>query len=82
MPLDSDRVIPSTLQLLNARLETVPRPVPGRPLPDWSEPARDEVWQVTVSPDVVSFSVVVPADPEMAPPGVTAQEDTGSLALE
>src|SRR5437588_3513314 len=63
----------STVHLLNATEATVPRPLPGSPFPDLSEPASFDDVQDSEIFDVVSVSVVVPAFPVIAPPGVTVQ---------
>ncbi len=63
----------STVHLLKETEVTVPRPLPGSPLPDLSEPVSFDDVQDSEMFDVVSFSVVVPAFPVMAPPGQTDQ---------
>jgi hypothetical protein len=49
----------------------VPTPVPDRPLPFLNEPFAVEDVQVTDWPAVTSVTLVVPALPVVAPPGVT-----------
>ena len=61
-----------TVHLLNEVEVMVPRPLPGSPLPDLSEPVRLDDVQDSVMPDVVSVSVAALA-PVMAPPGLTVQ---------
>jgi hypothetical protein len=47
--------------------------LPGRPFPDFSEPASFDDVQDNEMLDVVSVSVVGPAFPVIAPPGETVQ---------
>jgi len=48
-------------------------PAPASPLPCLSVPAATEDVQVTDAPAVASVTVVVPAVPVTAPPGLTVQ---------
>jgi len=73
VPVEIESDMPSTVQLLKARDVTVPIPAPLSPVPDLSVPVALDDVQVTVRPAVVSFRMVVPALPVIAPPGVTVQ---------
>src|SRR5215472_16110649 len=69
----TDRLTPSAVQPLKASELKVPMPLPARPLPLLSVPLRAEDVQVTERPAVTSFTVVAPAVPVTAPPGLTVQ---------
>jgi hypothetical protein len=71
VPDEMETVWPAAEQLLKLIDVTVPRPLPGSPVPDFSVPVELADVQVALTPDVVSLITVVPAVPVMAPPGWT-----------
>src|SRR5260370_15679928 len=64
-------LMPSTEQPLRVSDVRVPMPVPDRLLPLWKELFVFEDVQVTEWLAVTSVTVVVPARPVVAPPGLT-----------
>jgi hypothetical protein len=78
-------LIPRTEQPLTVRDVMVPIPEPERPLPVLNDPFAVEDVQVTDWPAVESVTVVVPAFPVVAPPGLTvhvaAVANAGAAAM-
>jgi hypothetical protein len=78
-------LMPRTEQPLTVRDVMVPIPEPERPLPVLNDPFAVEDVQVTDWPAVESVTVVVPAFPVVAPPGLTvhvaAVANAGAAAM-